>query len=261
MNIHFFKNRTITKPLFLIVFMLGVFVQSYAQLGGSHQEDTSEDTIAIDENTIIRDLSGNIVEIEQFMKLMETGEYGLDEIKDDKGKLKYIQMRKINEEEKKMFKEMQSQMANMPKPGDEAKLIGKEVPNFSIVDGQGKSISLSDLKDKVVVVNCWFTKCQPCIDELPFINKLYDRFKDNPDVVFAAITFNNKQQSDEFLKRHTIKYPIFNNAKSTLQELGILAFPSNMVIDKTGKYADYLVGSVPNLTERLTEVIENTLEE
>lgn len=53
-------------------------------------------------------------------------------------------------------------------------LLGVAAPNFQASTLDNKKIELSKLKGQVVVLNFWFTRCQPCIEEMPGFNKLVD---------------------------------------------------------------------------------------
>src|SRR6185437_10738112 len=62
-------------------------------------------------------------------------------------------------------------------------IVGAPLPDFSFKDINGNAISLQKLKGKPIVINFWFTACVPCIEEMPALNELKDKFK-NSDVVF-----------------------------------------------------------------------------
>src|SRR4051812_1290046 len=55
------------------------------------------------------------------------------------------------------------------------------IPDVLFQDTKGKTIHLADLKGKVVFINFWATWCPPCIAEMPSINGLYEKLKNNPN--------------------------------------------------------------------------------
>lgn len=67
---------------------------------------------------------------------------------------------------------------------------GKPAPNFSGDTPEGKKISLSDLKGKVVYMDVWATWCGPCKTELPFSKKIQKDFKNNDQVVFLYMSID-----------------------------------------------------------------------
>jgi thiol-disulfide isomerase/thioredoxin len=171
-----------------------------------YSQEIPEDAIMIDENTIIKDESGNKVEMFKLMELMNSGEWSMDPVNDKEGKLLYMQLRKATEEEKKM-------MLEMPMQGNGSDLIGKKAPDFKMIDINGNTISSENTKGKVIVLNFWFTACKPCISEIPELNEVYEKYKKDTNMVFASITFDKQDKVNSFLKKFPIKYPVVSDAK------------------------------------------------
>ena len=207
----------------------------------------------IDENTIIKDESGNKVEMSKLMELMNSGEWMMDPVNDSDGKLLFMQLRKATEEEKKM-------LSKMPKIGKSSDLIGKNVPAFEIEDINGNIISSEDTKGKVVVLNFWFTSCKPCILEIPELNEVYEEFRENKDVVFASITFNELDNVNSFLKKYPLRYPVVADAKEICDLFQIVGYPTNIIIDRNGDYFDYLTGGSLNIGHQISNSIQNALD-
>jgi thiol-disulfide isomerase/thioredoxin len=68
---------------------------------------------------------------------------------------------------------------------------GKPAPNFTGVSSDGKKVSLSSLKGKVVYIDVWATWCGPCRDEFPDSKKLVKEFEGNDQVVFLYVSVDN----------------------------------------------------------------------
>ena len=236
--------------IFLI--SLALFIFSF-QFGYSQDPQIPEGAIMIDENTIIKDESGNKVEMSKLMELMNSGEWMMDPVNDSDGKLLFMQLRKATEEEKKM-------LSKMPKNGKSSDLIGKNVPAFEIEDINGNIISSEDTKGKVVVLNFWFTSCKPCISEIPELNEVYEEFRENKDVVFASITFNELDNVNSFLKKYPLRYPVVADAKEICDLFQIVGYPTNIIIDRNGDYFDYLTGGSLNIGHQISNSIQNALD-
>ncbi len=71
---------------------------------------------------------------------------------------------------------------------DAKKSTRAKVTNFSGTDLSGHRVTLGGLEGKVVVVNFWATWCAPCLQELPFLQRFYDKYKDDGLVVLAVST-------------------------------------------------------------------------
>lgn len=77
--------------------------------------------------------------------------------------------------------------------------ISKSAPNFSVETLDGKTIQLSDLKGKPVVVTFWAGWCSPCIEELPYLNQLKAQFR---DVEFLAINIDEDSNTRRDMVAH-----------------------------------------------------------
>ena len=135
----------------------------------------------------------------------------------------------------KMPKEMllKDSMANVDRLAALKALEGTAAKDFTLNDLAGKSINLSKLKGKIVVLNFWFTGCTPCIDEIAELNKLTSMYK-NSKVRFLAITFDKAQAVRAFQKEHNFKFELLPDAKMVTDDYDIKRFPQTMVIDKAG---------------------------
>lgn len=229
------------KLLFVLILLIGINLQT-----------TEAQSIQINETTIIKDIDGKKINLETFSKLMNSGEWMMDEKTADDGN-NYIQMRKATEKEKEMIKKMMQNQVG------ESDLVGKDAESFSLTDIKGNKITTENTKGKVVVLNFWFIACKPCIQEIPDLNKVYEKYKDNKDVVFASITFDGKDAVAKFLETHPISYPVVTDNKETLANYGINGYPTNMVISKDGKVTDSITGGFPQIGEHIESAIEAAL--
>jgi len=120
---------------------------------------------------------------------------------------------------------------------------------------EGNVISSESTKDKVVFLNFWFTTCPPCIREIPELNTIYQKYKDNPDVVFASVCRDNEERVISFIKKHPIDIPISVVSKNNIDVFNVDGFPTNILIDKKGNYKKH----VYMITESFGKHIEEAL--
>ncbi|MDR3680616.1 MAG: TlpA disulfide reductase family protein [Flavipsychrobacter sp.] len=175
-------------------------------------EDTGIHTMMhTDASTIYFDTAGNKIEAKQFAECMQSGKYTVvPDIKD--GKLLSVKL----------------------KPSEQKITMGSLAPEFSGTDLTGKSIDLKALKGKTVILNFWFAGCAPCRAEMPELNNLVDKYKDDNSVVFVAITYDPTEQAKAFLKRKDFKFIILAGRSDIIDQYGITSYPTSMVIDKSG---------------------------
>jgi cytochrome c biogenesis protein CcmG/thiol:disulfide interchange protein DsbE len=120
--------------------------------------------------------------------------------------------------------------------------IGKQLPEMILTDLNGKKISFKELNGKPTLINFWFTACAPCIDEMPVLNKIYDKYKE--DYNFIAVTFEPKDKVLNFLKKNPYKFLHIVDARKFTNELGLEAYPINLFLDKSG-VVKYSTNGIP----------------
>ena len=133
-----------------------------------------------------------------------------------------------------------------PAPVDENNqfLAGQKLPDFDLMDLKGNKINSRDLKGRPVVINIWFATCIPCMEEMPALNELKEKFQ-NSDVVFLAITFENKITVQNFLKKHRFNFAALPDANEYCHHITSI-YPVTLFVGRDGiiKSADHLMPSL-----------------
>ena len=111
-------------------------------------------------------------------------------------------------------------------------------------DSKSNVVILSDFKGKVVFVNFWATWCPPCLAEMPSVNKLYQQFKDEEDVIFLLVDADsNFTKAQVYFDRKKYTMPIYTFASSLSKEIYSGSLPTTVVFDKKGRIAYNGVGA------------------
>jgi thiol-disulfide isomerase/thioredoxin len=134
-------------------------------------------------------------------------------------------------------------------------LMRKPLPDFSFVDISGNKIQKKDLLGKVIVINFWFTSCQPCINEMPLLNNLVAAYKDS-NVVFIAPALSSKESIDRLLKKYTFNYQIVPDQEDYAGKLRVENFPTHIIADKKGIVRQVEIGYNPYIKETLGQTID-----
>jgi peroxiredoxin len=114
---------------------------------------------------------------------------------------------------------------------DDAK---RQSADFTLADLQGKAWHLQDLRGKVVLVNFWATWCPPCRKEMPDLDALYNKFKDQGFVVLA-ISDEEAAKVSPFIAEHKISYPVLLDPGRKVNDLFIVeGIPKSFVYDRGG---------------------------
>ena len=140
--------------------------------------------------------------------------------------------------------------------------------DFTAMDKDGKTVKLSDFKGKKVYINMWASWCGPCMREIPELEKVYQKYKDNKDIVFLSMTSPNdaefKNQSPQDKSKDVIlkkakelgaTYPVLFDVKDRfIINYAIRSFPTHILINSDGTFETRIAGAVTE--ESLTKEIE-----
>jgi peroxiredoxin len=121
---------------------------------------------------------------------------------------------------------------------------GIPAPDFTFPDLNGRNISLSDYKGKVVLVNIWATWCPPCVYEMPSMQKLYKEFKgENFEILAVSIDTAGSDIVAPFMKKYKLTFPALTDPKGTIKTLyGATGVPESYIIDKQGIIIGKIIG-------------------
>lgn len=131
--------------------------------------------------------------------------------------------------------------------------INTPAPAFQLRDLKGKWFSLRDLKGRIVVLNFWFIACKPCVNEMPVLNAIKKKY-DTKNVVFLALSLDQRDAVLTFLKNKQFDYTILPDAKEAAEKYNLNAYPASIVIDTRGITRFIQIGG-PNIGQNLNEAI------
>jgi len=136
---------------------------------------------------------------------------------------------------------------------------GTVAPDWTLYAADGKKMSLTQMKGKVVLLDFYFIGCMGCMLSIKPLNKLYEKYK-NQNVVIASITERDSKKSVlAFDKNYKVKYPGYVDAADVVKSYHVNGFPTFYFIDKEGKIANVIDGYGDDFEEKVTSTIDNLL--
>lgn len=141
------------------------------------------------------------------------------------------------------------------------KPLRKEIqfPPMNIESMSGEEISSNQFKDKFIVINWWATWCKPCREEIPGLNEMAEKYSDNDNVRFIAITDDPKSRITDFLKTHEFIYEMAF-ADQEVRTLFGNTYPVNLIIDPMGKITYLSKGAHSNTPRDIENFLKLQME-
>jgi peroxiredoxin len=139
---------------------------------------------------------------------------------------------------------------------------GDKAPSFSCTTIDGKTIDLSKLRGKIVMINFFATWCGPCNAELPVLQKnIWDKYKDNKS--FRLIILgreHNAAEVSDFVKSKNFTMPFAPDPKREIYKLYATQFiPRNVIVGKDGRIIFQSMGYNEEEFKKIEELLAKVL--
>ncbi len=133
--------------------------------------------------------------------------------------------------------------------------IGTAAPDFTVKDAD-RSVTLSQLRGQVVVLNFWATWCPPCVEEMPSLVQMQQMMKAKGVTVLAVSVDVDQDSYERFLKDHGVNLLSVRDGDGKSNALyGTFKFPETYIIDRNGVVRRKFIGPVdwtaPDIVEYL----------
>ncbi|OEU60512.1 MAG: hypothetical protein BBJ57_01675 [Desulfobacterales bacterium PC51MH44] len=110
-------------------------------------------------------------------------------------------------------------------------------PDFTLEDQFGKTISLSDLRGKVILLDFWGVWCGPCRKKLPHTQKIFDQFKNKGLAVIGIHSAFRTEKTADFIAENNYTFPTGIDTGHTAKDYRVTGWPTYYLIDKEGRLA------------------------
>ncbi|WP_188206051.1 thiol-disulfide oxidoreductase ResA [Alkalibacillus aidingensis] len=131
---------------------------------------------------------------------------------------------------------------------------GDPAPNFKLdrLDQEGETIELADLEGQGVMINFWATYCEPCKEEMPYMDQLYEEYNDQGIEIIAVSVDKNEIVINNFYNSLDLSFPSVHDKNETVMEAyEVIPLPTSYFINPDGTIERVVQG--PLTLERLEE--------
>jgi thiol-disulfide isomerase/thioredoxin len=134
-------------------------------------------------------------------------------------------------------------------------------PAVSLTDSAGHSFDLADLRGKLVLVNLWATWCDPCLREMPSLERLQSRFGERIAVLAVSEDRGGNKTVEPFIAKLGLKsVKIYIDPKSEVgHAFGVRGLPTSFLIDREGKVLGRVEGAAEWDSPKILGVLEPLL--
>ena len=113
--------------------------------------------------------------------------------------------------------------------------VSGPAPNFTLKNLDGKNIKLSELAGNVVLINFWASWCGPCLQEMPLLNAIHQKYEPLGFTVLGVNVEENSANARAFLADRGVDFPILLDSKNQVSKLyDVVAMPTTVVVDRDG---------------------------
>jgi peroxiredoxin len=134
-------------------------------------------------------------------------------------------------------------------------------PDFTLRTMNGPNLRLAEQRGRVVMVNFWATWCGPCRQEMPHLNRLYEKYRASGFVLLGVNVDDDTRNAAELATKLGLKFPVLLDTDKGVSKLYDLStMPSTVLIDRDGKvryvHRGYLTGYEDTYDKQIRELLK-----
>jgi thiol-disulfide isomerase/thioredoxin len=134
-------------------------------------------------------------------------------------------------------------------------------PTISVVDLAGNTVSLSDFAGRLVLINLWATWCEPCLREMPSLERMQSRLGDKITVVAISEDRGGSKTVEPFINKLGLKsFKTYLDPKSDAgRAFKVAGLPTSFLIDREGRVLGRVEGAAEWDSPKLLQVLKSVL--
>lgn len=116
--------------------------------------------------------------------------------------------------------------------------VGSQVPDFRLPTPSGESLSASDYRGRVVLLNFWGTWCAPCLEELPEFSRLYVHYRNAGLTLVAVATDEDPAAVDAVAAQKQLAGKLLYGGEALAETYGDRSFPFTFLLGPDGEVVE-----------------------
>jgi len=137
--------------------------------------------------------------------------------------------------------------------------VGRKAPSFSLVDLNGRQVTLDQFKGRVVMLDFWATWCAPCRQSMPALENLQQEFRDN----LSLLAINLRESPEEvrsYVKLKNIRSTVLLDVDGSVgKAYRSDSIPMQVLVDQKGVVRHVQIGYAPVVQQQLRAEISKLL--
>jgi peroxiredoxin len=137
--------------------------------------------------------------------------------------------------------------------------VGAMAPAWTLSSTNGNSLSLSELKGKVVLIDFSYIGCLPCMQAIGPMNRLHEKYKDKAVQIVSIYPLDKTDAMKKYVENYGITYPVYIDANTLPAKYRVTGYPGFYLIDKDGKVANVAAGYSDSFEQEISSAIDRLL--
>jgi len=137
----------------------------------------------------------------------------------------------------------------------------KALPAINLQDFEGKKVSPDELKGSILVLDFWATWCKPCLEEVPMLNTLQEKYADKGlKVIGVTMVSGDAKEVKPVVKQAKMKYRVLMGDDDQTYDFNIFGYPTTFLVTRDLKIFRKYVGTSAQKSARIEADIQKLLE-
>jgi peroxiredoxin len=121
-------------------------------------------------------------------------------------------------------------------PTQAAVTASSPAPDFTLPSMEGRNLRLQELRGQVVLLNFWATWCGPCRQEMPHLNRLYDKYRASGFTLLGVNIDDDTRRAGDLATKLGLRFPVlFDTEKRVSRLYDVGSMPATVLVDRDGR--------------------------